>query len=117
MRFSNFLTLLQWGRAPEGAERVKLAASTKEVGELQWGRAPEGAESKSRKTRAQRRRRFNGAAPRRARRAAIQQGKLTQGRASMGPRPGGRGEVEKMTIVLPSFTLQWGRAPEGAERA
>ncbi len=36
--------------------------------------------------------------------------------ASMGPRPGGRGEQEALLERIDHEVLQWGRAPEGAER-
>ncbi len=109
---------------------------------LQWGRAPEGAERRSWKPESQRTARFNGAAPRRARRGPLQTRmaswsgsfngaaprrarrdgrtpaeQLAHDEASMGPRPGGRGEVLLVPRVLRVATLQWGRAPEGAERS
>ncbi len=35
----------------------------------------------------------------------------------MGPRPGGRGEALAASGQVTIRPLQWGRAPEGAERA
>ena len=35
--------------------------------------------------------------------------------ASMGPRPGGRGEDAGVCLAIHARWLQWGRAPEGAE--
>ncbi len=111
--------MLQWGRAPEGAEsriadplrlsrfaasmgprpggrgEPKLTADTGyDTDALQWGRAPEGAE-----------------------RFRFAQCKHLHFHASMGPRPGGRGELSSPSLTWMLGELQWGRAPEGAERA
>ncbi len=155
--------LLQWGRAPEGAESLRRC-----VGGLRQGgfngaaprrarraRGPRGRSAPDRSfngaaprrarravpLRARRRIRqgFNGAAPRRARRAAEHGARGTRVDASMGPRPGGRGEVGRLVsgaaawgfngaaprrarrvrtmeaAASSSPRLQWGRAPEGAE--
>ncbi len=64
---------LQWGRAPEGAESRNRECDTEWLRELQWGRAPEGAE--------------------RVKDVPLFADLLV---ASMGPRPGGRGEIQKM---------------------
>ncbi len=64
-----------------------------------------------------RRDRFNGAAPRRARRAGSAPGANRPRGASMGPRPGGRGESAVSGVPSSVDRLQWGRAPEGAERS
>jgi hypothetical protein len=85
-------SLLQWGRAPEGAERRRMMGSSPCAAKLQWGRAPEGAE--------------------RMRSLCYIVAFLS---ASMGPRPGGRGEVSASVARRPGRLLQWGRAPEGAE--
>ncbi len=84
---------LQWGRAPEGAERPAGKQGLGVFDRLQWGRAPEGAERLFSRRPGARCRRFNGAAPRRARRV---DGLLARERRKQ--------------------RLQWGRAPEGAER-
>ncbi len=133
--------MLQWGRAPEGAERAPPPAVCSPMSRLQWGRAPEGAErvfwrfesapsgrfngaAPRRARRGHRPRRrslrargFNGAAPRRARREQIQDESKLSNEASMGPRPGGRGEQSERRWSAARRSLQWGRAPEGAESA
>ena len=84
---------------------------------LQWGRAPEGAEIVYRNLQGLRWRRFNGAAPRRVRRypeqlpCPVVDSVLQWGRAPEGA------EMEKMLMETKEETgaLQWGRAPEGAE--
>ena len=107
---------LQWGRAPEGAESPPPVAPVTTNVELQWGRAPEGAERPAAATNSSTARRFNGAAPRRARRGRFTVSRVTPRSASMGPRPGGRGEECGGRIAGAATWLQWGRAPEGAER-
>ena len=131
---------LQWGRATEGPERRSNSPASTELPRLQWGRATEGPESSPSqvfpalealasmgpghggpgegRTRPRTDRptaRFNGAGPRRARRADYSYkagfvAELQWGRATEGPESNvdekARERLEK---------LQWGRATEGPE--
>ncbi len=66
---SQTMRVLQWGRAPEGAERPYCTTYFSAPTWLQWGRAPEGAESLMEMVATRKGEEcFNGAAPRRARR-------------------------------------------------
>ncbi len=84
---------LQWGRAPEGAESASTAATADQPRELQWGRAPEGAE------------RLRGLWR-----------ELRKTCASMGPRPGGRGEAGRVDSGPNRGRSFNGAAPRRARR-
>ncbi len=133
------IEMLQWGRAPRGAETRRAAPRPRqELASL--GPRPEGRGNRGqRRQRVSRYTRFNGAAPRGARKyrpphgrgkarsrfnGAAPRGARKCHRAaradkrpdaSMGPRPEGRGNMEPEEWAGPYQTLQWGRAPRGAE--
>ncbi len=104
------------GPRPGGRGESRSRTNPNSATKLQWGRAPEGAESRASGGGRRREDRFNGAAPRRARRARDGQRYFRVHLASMGPRPGGRGEFSTSFSGDSIAKLQWGRAPEGAER-
>ncbi len=91
----SFPDTLQWGRAPEGAEmRITTIRDDYNAKRLQWGRAPEGAEMLSPWWNRKMRPCFNGAAPRRVRRfRRAHSDHYHAASASMGPRPGGCGDA------------------------
>ena len=131
---------LQWGRATEGPESEAARAIELSNEELQWGRATEGPEScRPSSSRPGRATSFNGAGPRRARRACCRRDKV-KGKlgfngaghggpgesrirgfcegglaASMGPGHGGPGEGNRSPNPTQAPKLQWGRATEGPE--
>ena len=86
--------------------------------ELQWGRATEGPERHLETGAGVRSRRFNGAGPRRARRASRAPRGILRPPASMGPGHGGPGEARRSAMATTTWSwLQWGRATEGPERS
>ena len=83
--------MLQWGRDPEAAERpTRLEGQRLRIGGLQWGRDPEAAES------------------------AERVGQVPRGQgASMGPRPGGRGEAANLDLDSQVHVASMGPRPGG----
>ncbi len=106
------------GAAPRRARRVTrgMAATGNQV-QLQWGRAPEGAERCRRRAIRWPMAGFNGAAPRRARRDLRGCRTRCTPRRFNGAAPRrARRDLHEWVAANPEGGLQWGRAPEGAER-
>ena len=108
---------LQLGRAPEGAEGTRGHHAHQHQRRLQLGRAPEGAEGPRSVSQRASRRRFNWAAPRRARRATAKASlsTYTTGRFNWAAPRRARRESTFSLVLRLSWPLQLGRAPEGAE--
>ena len=106
------------GPRPNG--RGKLAAKILSVG---WTHGVNGAAAKrprkapSPRRRASRPTCVNGAAAKRPRKAvAFRANRLARGKASMGPRPNGRGKTQNSLGLLVVILRQWGRGQTAAER-
>ncbi len=110
------ITMLQWGRAPEGAESRASVHVDERAALLQWGRAPEGAESGPRNAPSSMTSCFNGAAPRRARRGHTLPRPQPCIHGFNGAAPRRARRERNRDGKRRGGWLQWGRAPEGAER-
>ncbi len=109
---SNLLSLMLRPR-PRGRGVLDFTGTIVSTPWLQWGRARAGAELPGRARQGNPTGRFNGAAPARARSCHERGGAGAEGRASMGPRPRGRGvRAVPMRIVNP-FYASMGPRPRG----
>jgi len=101
------------GPRPRGRGVLDFTGTIVSTPWLQWGRARAGAELPGRARQGNPTGRFNGAAPARARSCHERGGAGAEGRASMGPRPRGRGvRAVPMRIVNP-FYASMGPRPRG----
>ena len=107
---------LQWGRDRMAAERSQGPLDQEVPDVLQWGRDRMAAERSDRTTALSWQARFNGAATGWPRNDCSQGARVPRRRASMGPRPDGRGTCPWCVWSRPYRRLQWGRDRMAAER-
>ena len=104
---------LQWGRDLSAAERWNSGTWTIPPRKLQWGRDLSAAESVTYPTISLAPQGFNGAATFRPRRVSRTRQYPWPPRASMGPRPFGRGEIPHGPILKSKYLASMGPRPFG----
>ena len=105
------------GPRPDGRGKFILAGMVKNALERQWGRGQTAAESRAGLTWRPRMTCVNGAAARRPRKAAGVAKAASEGRASMGPRPDGRGKLIGGAGLRCAMTASMGPRPDGRGKA
>ena len=106
---------LQWGRDLSVAEGLRIIKKDDPEFLLQWGRDLSVAEGVLTPSPSRRLVRFNGAATFRSRKGLGRGRRHGFFRASMGPRPFGRGRIQKLAGTSTVLKLQWGRDLSVAE--